>query len=162
MKKILTAAVSVALFACATTAQADDDKHFDGLYLGASVGYLDLGDSGVSYEGFLGFRKQSDSGVVFGVEGTFGSADIGFLDNIWSVNGTLGMAVGEEKRGLVFVSGGYAEAKASAFGFSATGGGFRADLGYEYAVSKNFAIRLKATTFEFDDFGASGGFVVKF
>ena len=167
MKKILTAAASVALFACAAIAQADDDKHFDGLYLGGSVGYLDLGDNGVSYggvsyEGFLGFRKQSDSGVVFGVEGTFGSADIDFLDNIWSVNGSLGMVVGAEKRSLVFVNGGYAEAKASAFGFSATGGGFRADLGYEYAVSKKFAIRVKASTFEFDDFGASGGFVINF
>ena len=162
MKKLMTAAASVALFACATTAQADDDKHFDGLYLGGSVGYLDLGNSGVSYEGFLGYRKQSDSGVVFGVEGTFGSADIAFLDNIWSVNGTLGMVVGEEKRSLLFVGAGYAEAKASAFGFSNTGDAFRGDLGYEYALSENFSFRFKATTYDFVDFGASGGFAVKF
>jgi len=162
MNILLTAAASVALFAFATAVQADDEKHFDGLYFGGSVGYMDLGDSGVSYEGFLGYRKQSDSGVVLGVEGTYGGVDINFLDSIWSVNGTLGMVVGKEKSGLLFLSGGYAEAKASAFGFSATGGGFRADLGYEYAVSKRFAVRVKATTYEFDDFGASAGFVLKF
>ena len=162
MNKLLTAAASVALFACATTAQADDEKHFDGLYLGGSVGYIDFGDSGVSYEGFLGFRKQNDSGFVFGVEGTYGSADIDFLDNIWSVNGILGMVVGEEKRGLIFISTGYTEAKQSGFGLSATSSGIRSDLGYEYSVSKNFAVRIQATTYEFDDFGASGGFIVKF
>jgi len=162
MNKFVTAAVSAALFACAGTVQADDDKHFDGLYLGGSAGYLDLGNSGISYEGFLGFRKQSDSGVVFGAEGTFGSADIDFLDNIWSVNGTLGMVVGEEKRGLLFVSAGYAEAKATAFGFSNTGDGFRGNLGYEYALSDTFSFRIKATTYDFVDFGASSGFLVTF
>jgi len=164
MNKFVTAAASVALLTCASAAQAQDsEKHFNGLYLGGSVGYADAGgDSGVSYEGFAGIRKQTDGGVVFGVEGTYGNIDIDFLDHIWSVNGLIGTVVGQDNRGLLFISSGYAEAKASAFGFSATGGGLRTDVGYEHAMSKNFSFRIKATTYEFDDFGASAGLLVKF
>ena len=164
MNKLTLAAVSAALLACSATVQADEDKKFNGAYIGGSIGYLDIADfeGGVAYEGFLGYRKQSDNGLVLGIEGTFGSADLEYLDNVWSVNGSLGWVVGEEGRGLMFVSGGYAEAKASAFGFSDTNGSFRADIGYEHALGESLSLRVKATTFEFDDYGASAGFVVRF
>jgi len=164
MKKLTSAAFAAALLASAASVQAADDKPFSGTYLGADVGYLDLEglDGGISYEGFLGLRKQTNGGFVYGIEGTFGSADIELLDHVWSVNGVLGAVVGQEGRGLIFVSGGYAEAKASAFGVSVTGDAFRGDIGYEYAMGDNYSIRIKATTFEFDDYGASAGFLVRF
>ncbi len=64
------------------TLSADDDtdkgdRRFTGLYIGAGGGYGDYssGGSGGYAEVFLGLRKQTRTGLVYGLEGTASLAD---------------------------------------------------------------------------------------
>ena len=164
MKKILCATALLSATLGATSAQADDTKYFDGAYVGAEGGYIDAGDgaNGVAYGGFAGFRTQTNSGLVFGVEGSFGSADIDYLDHIWTATGTIGFTVGAEKRGLLFIGGGYASAKASAFGYSATGDDFTIVGGYEHALSDTWSVRAKASYLNEDAVSGTIGVLARF
>ncbi|MCJ9429593.1 outer membrane beta-barrel protein [Kordiimonas marina] len=149
MKAISLAAMAAATLAFAGAAQADDAHPFTGFYLGAEAGLVNDSDyNDLYYAGVLGARKQLDNDLVLGVEGTFGSADIDYLDNIWTVNGTVGYAFGAEKRDMIFVGAGYVKVKASAFGFSATGDGLSTILGYERAIGSNWSFRVKANMYD--------------
>lgn len=175
MKTAIFAAAAV--LAATTTAQADD-KTFDGAYFGGEVGYNDMGDgvNGVYFGAFGGWRKQTDSDLVYGIEGTFGktSADttVGGItfddvyDHEWTAVGTLGMVVGESKRTLLSIGGGFVQQKATvSYGgnsASATGEGYVVTAGVERAIGENMSLRLRATTYEFDTAGISLGFGFRF
>ena len=134
MKKLLVS--GVAALALSTTATAQDEKHFDGAYIGAETGYQDSGNglNGLYYGATLGFRKQTNSDLVYGIEGNFGKADVdvaGFnniIDNQWSIHGTVGWAFGAEKRDLFTLGAGYVGVKVSAGGLSDTGTAFPLSL----------------------------------
>lgn len=165
MKQYIKSACIAASALISVSINADDEKHFNGVYIGAEGGYLDLAgieDGGIAYNGLLGIRTQMDNGLVLGLEGTFGSADIEFLDHVWSVSGTLGMAVGAEKRGLLYIGGGYAKAKASGFGFTVTGDDYAVKAGYEHALNDTLSIRAQASTFAFDDYMGGLAFIARF
>lgn len=164
MRRFTTLLTATILSALSVSATAQDDKPFDGLYLGLEAGYL-VGDNsvdGAAANFFGGYRKQLDNDLVVGVEGTFGNADIDFLDHIWSVNGTVGWIVGDDEDALLSVGGGYAEAKASAFGFSATGGGFSGLVAYEKALGDTWSFRVKATTLDFESYIGTIGIGARF
>ena len=169
MKKLLM--TSVAALALATTATAQEEKHFDGGYVGAEAGYLDSGDgfNGLYYGTTLGFRRQNDSNYVFGVEGNLGKTniDIGSFDNIvdsqWSIHGTAGWVFGAEKRDLFSVGVGYAKVNVSAGGSSTSGDGVSSFVGYERALGKNIALRFRVTSYDtFETFIGTGGVSLRF
>ncbi|NVJ96606.1 MAG: outer membrane beta-barrel protein [Alphaproteobacteria bacterium] len=163
MKKTLIAAAAV--LAATATAQADD-KVFDGGYVGGELGYTDAGDgvNGAYFGAFGGYRKQNDSGLVYGIEGTFGktSADLtaggikfdDVYDREWTVMGTLGTVVGESKRTLLYVGAGFVQQKASisygGYSESATGESYVVSAGFERALGENMSLRLRASTYEFE------------
>ncbi|MFC3053178.1 outer membrane beta-barrel protein [Kordiimonas pumila] len=164
MKNIFKVALAALATSVAFSAHADDAKLFNGAYVGAELGYADFsgGLDGISYGGFAGGRIQLENNIVLGVEGAFGSADVDYLDHIWSVTGTVGLVVGEDKKGLVYVGGGYTKAKASAFGVSVTGDDYAVKAGYEYALSSRFSVRGQVITAGFDDTQFGLGVLARF
>lgn len=169
MKKLLMS--GVAALALTTTVTAQEEKHFDGGYVGVEAGYLDSGDgfNGLYYGTTLGFRKQTDSDVVFGIEGNLGKSniDVGSFDNVvdsqWSLHGTAGWAFGAEKRDLFSVGVGYVKVNVSAGGSSASGDGVSSFVGYERALSKNISLRFRVTSYDaFDTFIGTGGLSLRF
>lgn len=184
MNKIFAAGAM--LLALTTTANAQEAKHFDGGYLGAEAGIFALnaetsstGDStetGVYYGVVAGYRVQTDSDLVLGVEAAFGTSDIGFtfigdeddfdlddvVDHQWQVLGTVGWAFGAEKRDLFSIGAGYAEVKLSPFTNSFTDGSLAAQASYERAVTDNLSLRVKATTYEFDSYVGTAGVSFRF
>ena len=178
-KTILTAAV--VSFGVAGTAQADDDKKFDGLYGGIEAG-LDFTklngdqkrDRSLYYGGVLGFRSQMDNGLVVGLEGTLG--DNGYNNNAagitskyeWSTSLTLGTAFGDDGANLIYGKAGYAQAR-----FNPTGennafndGGWRFGGGYERAINENVSLRLSGDYTTYGDnkngWAAKTGLIFKF
>lgn len=162
------------------SAQAQDqDKSFEGGYVGGEVGFLNvdtdisiLGNiGGVYYGGFLGVRGQSDNGFVYGIEGYFGGASndatitVGSasamidMGRIFGVDGVLGYAASSKV--LVFAHGGYMNAKvtASTSGIappvviSDSEGGWRAGGGIEYRFNKNINGRAKLSYGKIEDVG---------
>jgi hypothetical protein len=174
-KKIIAAFAASLAVAFSANAQ-DDSKYFDGLYLSADLGIEDSGD--FYYGGSLGYRFQSETNWVFGVEGNFGdltSSDTSgtvtaAIDYAWGVTGILGYAFGEKDNNLVFVNAGYGELDLSVSSptesDSEAFGGFRGSFGYERAISDRISLRLVGTYQDVSDFGealiGTAGFVVKF
>lgn len=164
MRKQLIAAACTIVAAASTAANAQDNKHFDGLFIGIDAGYLaaDGGVDGAVANLIAGYRVQTDDNLVFGIEGTYGGADIDFIDNQWTVNGSVGWAYGADNRNLFSVGGGYVQVNASAFGFNATGDGYTAFTSYERAFNDYWSFRLKGTTYEFDTFIGTAGIAFRF
>lgn len=181
-KASATLAIAFTMAASATVQEpSSDKKHFDGLYIGAELGvsYLDLngGDqAGLYYGGLAGWRRQSDSGFVFGLEGTFGTSDNsidddpGFttiapldFDHQWSAAATFGKAFGRSKNNLIFAKIGYQESKFSfdldnapidvpdTFLQTFKNDGLLLGAGYERALSDQMSLRLSA------DYGDNSG-----
>lgn len=182
MKKTL---VLAAVIAAGTAAHAemieagtaaDDSKNFDGFHLGGEVGYLnDSSDlNGVYFGGFAGYRRQLDSNVVIGVEGTFGKPDIdettlgvtAEVDNLWTAMGSVGFVTGAEGRDLWSLGVGYAQTKASATysgtEVSDTSSGVGGFVGYERAMGDNLSLRVRVTTYEFDSYQGTVGLGFRF
>lgn len=152
------------LMLSSVAATAQDDKPFDGFFVGAEGGYL-VGEGdvdGLAGNFFGGYRKQLDNNLVVGVEGTFGTADVDFLDHIWTVNGTVGWVVGNDNDALFSIGAGYAEAKASGFGFSSMGSGFSGLASYEKALGDTWSFRVKTTTLDFESFIGTVGLAARF
>ncbi|MBL4790786.1 MAG: porin family protein [Kordiimonadaceae bacterium] len=110
------------------SAAADDEKKFDGFYVGAESGldYSTFGrtrerDTSFYYGGIIGIRKQLESGLTFGLEATFG--DSGFsstnvsppviagapiatfeqsVEYEWSIGATIGTVFGAENNNLLY------------------------------------------------------------
>lgn len=127
---LLCAALSLSL-----PVRSEEEKHFDGFYLGAEVGVklkdtIDFaGETFTNTEdrymgGVLGWRRQKDNGFVWGLEGSYGDTDafqnqffaMGLsgarIRDIWSVTGHVGLALGPGRRNLLLVGGGYAHMRA--------------------------------------------------
>jgi len=180
-KSLIAATALVAITAGAALA-ADDDKKFDGAYVGVEAGIdwtkLTSGasrDKSLYYGGVLGFRKQMDSGLVFGIEGSFG--DTGYQNNStnadyeWSTGLILGSAFGSDGANLIYGKAAYVQTRFTDIGDLGTAskfsdGGWRFGAGYERALSSKISLRLGGdyTTY---GHGANGwaskaGLLVKF
>jgi len=184
MKLAKTIITTAALITAATTATfaADDDKKFDGAYAGVEAGIdwtklaTDTGrDKSFYYGGVIGFRTQMDSGLVMGIEGTFG--DTGYKNETtgahanyeWSAGLTLGTAFGDDGANLIYGKAAYVKTQfdaSSAADDNYSGDGWRFGGGYERALSANVSLRLGAdyTTYGDDKNGwsAKSGLLVKF
>ena len=163
MKTKLLTATAAATLLLAGAANAQDDKHFDGFYVGGEFGHTfsDASDD-IYYGAVAGFRKQLNNDFVVGVEGTFGTADITYLDHIWTVNGTLGYAFGEDKRNMIFGGVGYVEAKASNALYTERGSDVSFIAGYERAVGDHISVRVKANVYGDDTVVPSVGVALRF
>jgi len=180
-KTLITTAALMASVSTATLA-ADDDKKFDGVYMGAEVGidWTKLAtdasrDKSLYYGGVLGFRRQMDSGLVMGIEGTFG--DTGYKNEAtgahanheWSAGLTLGSAFGADGANLIYGKAAFVRTRfdaSSAADDSYNDDGWRFGGGYERALNENVSFRLGAdyTTYGKDKNGwaAKSGLLVKF
>ncbi|MEX0299394.1 MAG: outer membrane protein [Kordiimonas sp.] len=170
LKTALIAATAIVATTATTATFAQDDYKFDGIYGGIEAG-LDFTklandakrDRSLYWGGVLGYRVQMDSGMVFGLEGTFG--DSGYKNNAlgkhtdYEYGGSLilGSAFGEDGSNLFYGKVGYVRAR-----FDETGveggtkhfdGGWRFGAGYEKSLSQNISLRLGVdyTTYNKDD-----------
>jgi len=177
-KILIIAALGTAI---AFPATAQDDKPFSGLYGGVEAGVDwtkvsgDLKrDRSLYYGGVVGYRQQTDNGLVFGLEGTFG--DSGYKNNAlglkseyeWSTSLTLGQTFGDGSN-LLFAKAGYAQTAFNPIGTpddTFTDGGWRFGGGYERALSESVSFRLGGdyTTYGNDtgQWQAKGGLLLKF
>jgi len=165
MKTLLTTA---AILAAATTAHADNTKHFDGLYLGAEAGYIhDDNDVNGPYGGaFAGYRIQTNDDIVYGLEGTFGKPDISpygsdFM-HLWTVVGSVGIATGNDKRNLWSIGAGYAQIKIDDYYANSANAEAVGFIGYERAFGSAFSLSLRLKTYEFESAQATIGLGLRF
>lgn len=111
---------------------------FGGAYAGGEIGMTNfdmsndlgtVGDSALAYGGFVGWRYQTVTGIVFGVEGRVGDSGAkDRTDDSWNavdeprvtrarlgrslgIEAMLGTTLGSDERLLAFVSGGYLNQK---------------------------------------------------
>ncbi len=181
IKTFLTTAALIVATTNATIA-ADNDKKFDGSYIGVEAGIdwtklaNDTGrDKSFYYGGVLGFRSQMNSGLVIGLEGTFG--DTGYQSPITGANAkyeysaglTLGSAFGDDGANLIYTKAAYVRARfdpSSAAGDAYTDDGWRFGGGYERALSDSMSFRLSTdyTTYGTGKNGwaSKAGLLVKF
>lgn len=82
MKHYLFAVGAIVLSAAATPAALAqeapvEEQRFEGVYGGLTVGYGDFGEGGDggNFDFFAGGRVQTDSGLVYGIEGSWGVSD---------------------------------------------------------------------------------------
>lgn len=166
--KIMTAAITATVLSTTAIAQ-QDDKKFDGAYVGAEIGVdwlrfksdttsdlniTDNSERGLYYGGILGFRTQYDNNLVLGLEGSFGDQDTDFVapggrlstDYEWSASLILGQAFGSNGNNLIYGKAGYANLRGE---FNPTtgntihenDGGWRFGVGYERSLSESLSLR---------------------
>lgn len=187
--KLATAALAAfAVFGSAATASAQDNKPFDGAYLGAEIGIFGSSDLtlssstqdgteyGIYYGGMAGYRVQSDSDLVYGIEAAFGKSDVDFtfigdetdfdlenvIDHQWHILGTVGWVTGSEGKSLFSLGLGYGEEKTSPFTTSFSDGGLATQVAFERAMSDNLSLRVKALSYGFDSYFGTAGLVFRF
>lgn len=157
-KLIATATIAAALGTAFTGAtQAQNSETFTGLY-GGIEGGLDWTklandrkrDRSLYYGGVLGYRAQMDSGLVMGLEGTFGKSGydnnaLGLKANYeWSSSLLLGSTFGDGNN-LLYGKAGFARTNFDPQGTpndSFNDDGWRFGLGFERAVTSNVSFRL--------------------
>jgi len=184
MKLATTIISAAALAATATTATlaADDDYKFDGAYGGIEAVFdwtklstdVDTSKS-VTVGGVLGFRRQTDSGFVMGLEGTF--RDNGYENETtglkgkfeWSAGLTLGTAFGDDASNLIYGKAAFVRTKfdpSEASGDAFNDSGWRFGGGYERSLSENMSFRLGGDYTTYGDgndgWQATTGLLVKF
>ncbi len=188
-----SAAAALAVATMAAPAFAQDDKPFDGFYLGAEAGYdrfkvdneisglIDTKDSSIYYGGIFGWREQTSSNLVYGIEGRFG-------DNTAKVKGTIsdgmesvdlrvtnGRQIGVDaiigtlvnENTLLFASGGYVNGKLTVklednsiigpLNLSDSDHGFRVGGGAEFRLNDQFNFRV---TGHYQDVGSTSNLQV--
>ncbi len=129
-----------------------------GFYGGAQLGYADIGSNtpGVSGDDIIG-------GLIAGYDYDFGNAvlgvgldydflDVGIapgvsVDNVFRAKVRGGFEVGQ---GLIYATGGYAQADASTLGSE---DGYFIGAGYDYLISDQFSIGGEILYHEFDNYG---------
>lgn len=158
IKTMIAAATMIAASGTlATTANAQDGDPFTGLYGGIEGGFdwTKLAndakrDRSLYYGGVLGYRAQMDSGLVLGLEGTFGKSGydnnaLGIEANYeWSGSLILGTTLGDGNN-LLYGKAGFARSNFDPVGTpndSFNDDGWRFGLGYERALSSNMSLRL--------------------
>lgn len=180
-KNIIATASLITAFSTATLA-ADDDKKFQGSYVGIESGidWTKLStdtsrDKSLYYGGVFGFRNQLESGLVVGLEGSFGDTgykneDTGAHSNYeWSAGLTLGTVFGNDGANLLYGKAAYVQTNFDA----GTGtdnnyndSGWRFGGGYERAINPNISLRLGTdyTTYgnDVDGWAGKAGLLLKF
>ncbi|MEO0372802.1 MAG: porin family protein [Pseudomonadota bacterium] len=129
-----------------------------GFYGGAQLGYanIDSNAPGVDGDGFI-------AGLIAGYDYDFGNAvlgvgldydflDVGIapgvsVDNVFRVKVRGGFEVGQ---GLIYATGGYAQADASTLGSE---DGYFIGAGYDYLISDQFSVGGEILYHEFDNYG---------
>ncbi len=144
MKSSLFAGLVAAIGATSTASATDEEtKNFDGFFIGGELGtsFLEAngsGQGGFYYGALTGVRRQTDSGVVFGIEAALGNIDrslydgnsFGFVGPLnfkyqWSAAATFGHTFGAGGKNLIFGKIGYQKYK------------FRADLDDLFSFIEN-------------------------
>ena len=136
--------------------------NWTGFYAGGQLGYanVDTNVAGIDGDGFIG-------GLIAGYDYDLGNwvvgagldydwTDIGIgggntLESVWRAKLRGGYKIGN---GLVYGTGGYAEADVNTLG---SDDGYFIGAGYEHAVMENFTVGGEVLYHEFDDFGGGGG-----
>lgn len=174
-KLSLCAAVAIAI-AGATVANAQDA---DGsvpvatVYAGPSVGYHNLGVSGVSdddgiiYGGVLGFELPVGDTVNVGLEGNY-HLGTNAIDRDYGVAAKLGFDVSESAE--VFVKGGYQWVNfdlgnfgGAGLGLDDTDGDYLVGVGGEFGLGEGpIRIRAGVDTISFDTIRATAGLIYNF
>lgn len=148
MKHLLLGA---AVLSMASAAQAQD-SYFDGVYVGASAGYVDYYDANTDFSGL-------ETGLVVGMSGVngdvYGAIEWGFD---WSNADADGAALSSDSTSsfsfragrmvssnlVAYGSVGYARTKFSTTGSSQTNGGFLVGGGAEFASPYGMSLRGEA------------------
>ena len=174
---ILATILGVTAFSASAVAN-DSEQKFDGLYGGLELGFdqlriPDVKEDNIYYGGVLGYRNQLPSGLVTGIEGTFGDNKINLGDLArtkyeWSTALTLGWTMGENS--LLYGKLGYAELKGEfddgVTSFTESDGGLRAGIGFEQALSRSISFRagVDYTTYgnDLEQWQAKTGLLFKF
>ena len=175
--KHITAAIAVAITG-ASAVQAEGEKYFDGGFIGAEVGYLDAGDgaNGLMYGATAGFRKQTDSDMVYGIEGSFGTSKVDIsvgnfvvpdIDyQVWTALATVAWVAGSDKRNLLSLGAGVvyntAELTYAGQSVSANGTSIAGAVSFERAIGSNFSVRVRASTIEFENYIGSVAAILRF
>ncbi len=155
LKTLIATTAATALLAGAAAAQ--DAKPFEGMYAGAEAGVdwtrmssAEKRDRSIYYGGVLGYRVQSESNMVLGVEGTFGDTGYNQMDSRntdyeYSGSLILGQAFGADGNSLVYGKAGYARTRFDVteadIEDSFTEGGWRFGAGYERALANGLSLR---------------------
>lgn len=169
--KLLSTAAAIALTATAATAGniappppdpivpfVPAGVDWTGFYGGVQLGYANIGSNapGINGDGFIG-------GIILGYDYDFGSALLGvgidydFLDvgitpgvdveNVFRAKVRGGIELG---RGLIYATGGYAQADASILGSE---DGYFIGAGYDHLITDQFSLGYEVLYHEFDDYG---------
>ncbi|RMF72545.1 MAG: porin family protein [Alphaproteobacteria bacterium] len=161
---LLAAAAAAALMLTAPGVRAQDEaRPFTGFYVGpeAGISIIDANPGSSAelyYGGRLGYRYQTESGWVFGLEARAGDTTFSERGSLFGVplrtklgrslggEALVGYALGEGRRHLLFVGGGFdnSRLKISAGGQSSGTTDTTATIlaGYEWAVSDRLSLRL--------------------
>lgn len=142
----------VSIGAHAQQGSGNEAPRFDGLYLGVGGGYGDLssgGDGGYG-ELFIGFRKQTDTGLVYGIEGvgsfleSTGDTDV-FLDFDSSASILAKVGYTSDNRFMYYGGLGYTsiDVNDTLSGGDGSSGGVAFEAGVEYMATKYFGLRLR-------------------
>jgi outer membrane immunogenic protein len=137
-----------------------------GFYVGAGLGYGDVGSSTDTLDGDgilgglqAGYRHDFGTAVVGG-ELEYDITDIALgaagTDQLNSVARLKAMAGADLGRTLVYGTAGYASADADVGGTRLSDDGWFAGLGADYALSDRLSVGAEVLTHKFDDFDASG------
>lgn len=147
-------------------APVDTGGEWGGFYVGAGLGYGDVGSSTTTLDGSgilggvqAGYRYDFGKAVVGGeLEYDVTGIDLGTTagDQLDSVARLKAMAGADLGRTLVYGTAGYAYADASVGGGTLSDDGWFAGLGADYALSDRLSVGGEVLAHRFNDFDASG------
>lgn len=176
---IATAAISVPAFAGGPTVVADEPAvvpaaepyvapgiDWSGAYVGAQLGYGDIGSNGAGLDGngavggvHAGYRWDLGNWVAGGeLSWDKASIDLGAtagdqLDSIAALKLMAGREIGNS---LVYGTLGAAHAKATVGGVDESDSGLVYGLGFDYAVNDRWTVGGEVLQHKFDNFDAAG------
>lgn len=143
-----------------TEVAAAPTGEWTGPYVGAQIGYANVGSSAAGVEGdgviggiVAGYDWDLGDWVIgLGLDYDFANIDLGpaTLENVLRVKARGGRKVGS---GLIYGTAGYAHAYTDTL---SDDGGFFVGAGYEQPVSDQFSIGAELLYHEFSDFNGSG------
>lgn len=170
--KLAIAALGTSLIAMTAPAQAQELAAQP--YIGASVGYHDLGldVEGIEDDAFIygvvgGVGVPVGPTLTLGVEGNYHKGS-GAIDSEYGVAGRLGFPIGTSSK--VFVKGGYQWvdidveeiAGVPIAGIDDEEGDYLVGVGGEFGIGPNAALRVGVDTISFDSVRPTAGVVFKF
>lgn len=173
MKKIVSsAALAVIAIATPSTAFAQSSDTDVEPFIGASVGYHDIGtvipdDDGIIYGVVAGVDVPVTDVVFVGAEANFHLGD-NAIDSEYGVAARLGLRVGDNSK--LYVRGGYQEVDfdlgnfgvATPPGFDTTEGDYLVGAGAEIGLGGPLKLRANVDTIAFDSVRVTGGVLFSF